>query len=209
MRGLCEVSPRKYNGDDIRISTLEAVVGALRCFGEDPATCDAMLENLKMKVDATLTQKRRPAHYGDNTEPSGHPFDPETNLPTVCNSDDLEVDRLAQPSKKGGGESTQRGSSRKTTKCFAADFLDSPFRTSEGVDAGRWCPDGWGHGTHVSKLAGLQVRYKDKSKTVKLLLYRPPTSRRTPPPGQLPQHMTKKVPKGPKAQAGSRYDPAA
>ncbi|KAK3282268.1 hypothetical protein CYMTET_9991 [Cymbomonas tetramitiformis] len=205
------VEASKYNGDDIRISTLEAVVGALRCFGEDPATCDVMLENLKMKVDATLTQKRRPAHYGDNTEPSGegserpgHPFDPETNLPTVCNSDDLEVDRLVHPSKKGGGESRQQGASGKTTKCFAADFLDSPFRTSEGVDAGRWCPDGWGHGTHVSKLAGLQVRYKDKSKTVRLLLYRPPSSRRTPPPGQLPQHMTKKVPKGPKAQAGTR-----
>eukprot|EP00238_Polyblepharides_amylifera_P015028 CAMPEP_0196581512 /NCGR_PEP_ID=MMETSP1081-20130531/34009_1 /TAXON_ID=36882 /ORGANISM="Pyramimonas amylifera, Strain CCMP720" /LENGTH=292 /DNA_ID=CAMNT_0041901767 /DNA_START=176 /DNA_END=1054 /DNA_ORIENTATION=- len=58
---------RKYKGHDERVCTLEAVVAILRTVGESPDVCNALLNNLKMKVDATLAQKARPPIYNVET----------------------------------------------------------------------------------------------------------------------------------------------
>lgn len=52
---------RRYGGDfeeTGRVSTLEAIVAALRELGEEPAVCDGLLDNLKIKIDSLLCQNQ-------------------------------------------------------------------------------------------------------------------------------------------------------
>jgi len=58
---------RQYGGDFVtsgRVSTLEAVTALLRELDEPDDTCDALLGNLKIKVDSMLEQCGKPVAYG-------------------------------------------------------------------------------------------------------------------------------------------------
>lgn len=68
---------RKYAGHpeaEGRCSTFEATVALLRALGHPREACKALLENVKVKVDAVLAQKNMPSAYGrgkDDLWPGG------------------------------------------------------------------------------------------------------------------------------------------
>lgn len=47
-----------------RVSTLEAVVAMLRELGEPESTCEGLLDNLRLKVDALRIQNHKEQAYG-------------------------------------------------------------------------------------------------------------------------------------------------
>lgn len=50
----------------IRVSTLEAVAAFLTEMGEESAVCEALMYNMRIKMDMVLVQKHRPMLYGTN-----------------------------------------------------------------------------------------------------------------------------------------------
>ena len=76
-RGSLLAPVRKYAGHpeaEGRCSTFEATVALFRALGLPGEECKALLENVKVKVDAVLAQKNMPSAYGrgkDDLWPGG------------------------------------------------------------------------------------------------------------------------------------------